>query len=78
MSRMDIFDVKINKDNHFQMRKRGFLVGVGVAHVKSKTYQERSFLMSTVQVRMRIPLVHPSKMHEMKGGDKRRRMKTLL
>lgn len=71
---MDIFNVRTDRDIHFQMRKKGFLLGVGVVPVKGKTYQQRSFLMIRVQVKMRIPLVHPSKME----GGKRRTMKMLL
>jgi len=56
------------------MRKKGFLLGVGAVLGRGKTYQERSFLMSRVQVKMRIPLVHMNKMHKMKGKDKRMRM----
>lgn len=66
MLRIDIFNVKTNITNHFQMKKKGFLLDVGVGHVKCKTYPERSFLMSIAQVKMRIPLVNLNNMHKMK------------
>lgn len=57
------------------MKKKEFLLGAEVGHGKGNPYQERSFLMSIVQMKMRIPLVHPNKMRR---RGKRSMMKTLL
>jgi len=59
------------------MKKKGFPLGAGADHERGKTYQERSFLMTRVRVKTRIPLVHMIKMHKMKGEDRRMMMKML-